>query len=379
MKILETLEQTAKITFNSDLDAAKKDGKKIIGYFCSYIPEELIHAAGCIPYRIRAVENTGTAKAETYFAPTICSYVRQCFDKALNEHFHFLDGVVFMNGCDHSRRLYDNWRYAKIKPDFLYMLSVPHTIADPSPKTFSDDLKKLIKAIETQFNVEITQEKLDASIKLYNRKRHLLSQIYESRKNKDVPITGTEILTIMLAITVLPIETAISMLEEVLDGLEGRVVSSEDDLRLYITGSCVEEVDHIKLIEESGGIVVADKICLGASHFDTLVEENEDPVAALAKRYLQHLSCVRMMDDVQRRIDYMHDKIKEYHVDAVIAERLEFCTLMAGEAFIYKKELGKKNFPILLLDRELYGGGTGQIRTRVQAFFEKVRNIKRAL
>ena len=123
-------------------------------------------------------------------------------------------------------------------------------------------------------------------------------------------------------------------------------------------------------------MVVADKICLGSPHFDTLVSEKGDPIEAIAKRYLTHLSCPRMMDDIKRRLKYIHDTIDEYHVDAVIAERLEFCTLMAGEAYMYKKELDKTKVPLLSIDRELYGGGTGQIKTRIQAFFEQVRNIK---
>ena len=72
----------------------------------------------------------------------------------------------------------------------------------------------------------------------------------------------------------------------------------------------------------------------------------------------------------------MHDQIEAYDIDAVISEKLEFCTLMAGEIFMHKKELARTNLPFLATDRELYGGGTGQLKTRLQAFFEQVRNIK---
>jgi len=328
---------------------------------------------------MRAVESPGTSLGDTYFSPSICSFVRHCFSKALNGDFDFLDGVIFMNGCDHNRRMYDNWRYAKIKPDFLYMLPVPHVVSDSATQKYMNEIKKLILAIEKEFNVTITAGALEAAIGLYNRKRDLLTQIYESRKKKKVPIKGSEFLSIMLAVTALPIDTAIEKLELVLKGLEGRVVSSDDDLRLFMAAVCTEEIDHIKLIEESGGIVVADKICLGRSHFHTLVDSADDPIRAIAKRYLTHLSCPRMMDDIKRRMAYMHHEVEEYSVDAVIVEKLEFCTLMAGETFLYKNEAKKVDFPMLALDRELFGGGTGQIKTRVQAFFEQVKNKKRII
>ncbi len=376
MKIFEEIDQIASTPFNATLDAAKQDGKKIIGYFCSYIPEEIIHAAGFIPYRMRAVENKGTTLADAYFAPTVCSFTRQCFDKALNGDFDFLDGVIFMNGCDHNRRMYDNWRYAGIKPDFLFMLSVPHTMADTSIQAYKEDLLVLKAAIESQFGVTITEDKLKDAIRLYNRKRQLLSQLSEARKKKNVPIKGSEFLSIMLAITALPIDTVIKMLEAVLAEIDGRVVNSDSDLRIFLSAACMEEVDHIRLIEDGGSVVVADKICLGAPHFNTLVDETTSPFDAMAKRYLTHLSCPRMMDDIHGRLQYMHDQIEAYDIDAVISEKLEFCTLMAGEIFMHKKELARTNLPFLATDRELYGGGTGQLKTRLQAFFEQVRNIK---
>ena len=246
MKIFEEIDQIASTPFNATLDAAKKDGKKIIGYFCSYIPEEIIHAAGFIPYRMRAVENKGTTLADTYFAPTVCSFTRQCFDKALNGDFDFLDGVIFMNGCDHNRRMYDNWRYAGIKPDFLFMLSVPHTMADTSIQAYKEDLLELKTAIESQLGVTITEDKLKDAIRLYNRKRQLLSQLSETRKKKNVPIKGSEFLSIMLAITALPIDTVIKMLEAVLAEIDGRVVNSDSDLRIFLSAACMEEVDHIR-------------------------------------------------------------------------------------------------------------------------------------
>ncbi len=376
MEILKELETIAKQNVNTTLESARSNGKKIMGYFCSYVPEEVIHAAGFIPYRMRAVESPGTSLGDTYFAPSICSFVRHCFSKALNGDFDFLDGVIFMNGCDHNRRMHDNWRYAKIKPEFLYMLPVPHVVSDASTQKYMNEIKKLARAMETEFDVTITARALEDAIILYNKKRDLLTRIYENRKKKEVPIKGSEFLSIMLAITALPIDIAIEKLELVLKGLEGRVVSSDDDLRLFMAAVCTEEIEHMELIENSGGIVVADKICLGRSHFHTLVELKDDPIRAIAKRYLTHLSCPRMMDDMRRRMAYMHDEIKEYNVDAIIVEKLEFCTLMAGETFLYKNEAGKIDFPILSLDRELFGGGTGQIKTRVQAFFEQVRNIK---
>jgi len=290
--------------------------------------------------------------------------------------FDFLDGIIFLNGCDHTRRMYDNWRYADLKPDFKYMFIAPHVINETAEKRFGDEIDQLIKAIEKDFDVKITENKLKESVKLYNKKRDLLSELYERRKQKEVPISGSEVLDLMLAITAMPVEDAISILESLLREIDGRVVSSNNDLRIFLSSGCIEEAEHIELIENSGAIVVADNLCLGARHFDTPVDESAEPIQGLAKRYLGHISCPRMMNDFQRRLDDLHKKREEYSIDAVIAEKLKFCDIWGGEMFIMRKESKKADFPILALERELYGGGTGQIRTRVQAFFEQIKNKK---
>lgn len=372
--ILDKTRALAAMTYNPHLEAAQKEGKKIIGYFCSYLPEEILHAAGLIPYRMRAVESKGTTRADAYYSSINCTFVKLCFNKALNGDFAFLDGVVFANGCDHTRRMYDNWRYSKIGTPFLHMFFVPHMINETALEYFSLECGKLKSSLESHFQVSITDEALEKSISLYNRKRRLLAEIGALRKNRDVPIKASELLGVMLAVTAVPVETAIEILTEVKQFIEGRVISRPEDLRLFISGGCIEELEHLELIENCGCVIVADNLCLGTRHFHDEVETQGDPLRTIAKRYLGHLSCPRMMGDFQRRLDYLLGVRKEYRIDGAIIEKLKFCDLWGAEMYLYRAESKNRGIPLLALERELYGGGAGQIKTRVQAFLEKIRN-----
>jgi benzoyl-CoA reductase/2-hydroxyglutaryl-CoA dehydratase subunit BcrC/BadD/HgdB len=372
--ILDETRELASSTHNHYLKEVKKQGKKIIGYFCSYMPEEIIHAAGFVPYRMRAVESKGTTRADAYYSSINCTFVKLCFNKALNGDFAFLDGVVFLNGCDHSRRMYDNWRYAGIGPSFLYMFFAPHMINEAALEYFSLECSKLKSALEKHFQISIPDEALKNSISLYNRKRRLLADIYALRKNKNVPIKASELLGVMLAVTAVPVEKAIDILTEVKKFIEGRVVSKPDDMRLFISGGCIEELEHLELIEDCGCVIVADNICLGTRHFLDEVGTEENPLQAIAQRYLSHLSCPRMMGDFQRRLDYLLGVSKEYGIDGAIIEKLKFCDIWGGEMYLHRVESKNRGIPLLALERELYGGGAGQVKTRVQAFLEKLKN-----
>jgi benzoyl-CoA reductase/2-hydroxyglutaryl-CoA dehydratase subunit BcrC/BadD/HgdB len=372
--ILDETKELSSSTGNHYLEEAKKQGKGIIGYFCSYMPEEIIHAAGFVPYRMRAVKSKGTTKADAYYSSINCSFVKHCFNKALNGDFAFLDGVVFLNGCDHSRRMYDNWRYAGIGPSFLHMFFVPHVISDAAYEHFTLECGKLRTSLENHFKVSITDESLKKSIGLYNEKRRLLTEIYSLRKNKDVPIKASELLGVMLAVTAVSVERAIEILKEVKEFLKGRVVSQPGDLRLYISAGCIEEIDHLELIENCGASIVADNICLGTRHFIDEVTPEGEPLQAIARRYLNHLSCPRMMGDFNRRFGYLMSLKDEYGIDGAIIEKLKFCDLWGGEIYLYRAESKNSNIPLLTMEREVYGGGTGQIKTRVQAFLENLKN-----
>lgn len=372
--ILDETRELASSTHNPYLEEARKQGKKIIGYFCSYMPEEIIHAAGFVPYRMRAVESKGTTRADAFYSSINCTFVKHCFEKALKGDFAFLDGVVFVNGCDHSRRMYDNWRFAKIDPPFLHMFFAPHMINEAALDYFSLECSKLKSSIEKHFHVSINDESLRRSINLYNQKRRLLAQIYALRKMKDVPIKASELLGVMLAVTAVPVERAIDILSNVKNYITGRVVSKPQDLRLFFSGGCIEEMDHLELIENCGAVIVADNICLGSRHFLDEVKNDGNPLQDIADRYLSHLSCPRMMGDFERRFNYLLDVRDEYGIDGIIIEKLKFCDIWGGEIYLHRTESKKRGLALLALERELYGGGIGQIKTRVQAFLEKLRN-----
>ncbi|PKN23927.1 MAG: 2-hydroxyacyl-CoA dehydratase [Deltaproteobacteria bacterium HGW-Deltaproteobacteria-22] len=375
MTIFNEIRQLAQSTANDYLTRARHRGHPTVGYFCSYVPEEMIHAAGAVPYRMRAVGSEGTSLGDTYFSSANCSFVRRVLDKGLRGDFDFLDGIVFMNGCDHNRRLFDNWSYAHPDTGFNYMLFVPHGRSEACLAQYGNELAKLGRFLEERFDTELTAEKLWNSVALYNRKRALLQEIADSRRAAVVPISGTEFLSLMLAVSVVPVEDAIALLEQVLAELRaGRIHTGQAVLRLFVTGSCLEELSHLELLESAGAVVVADAICLGARYFELPVPVGGDPLAALGERYLRNLSCPRMMDDVAGRIAHVRERVSDFGADAVILEKLEFCSMMSGESYISSHELRKFDIPSITLTRELYGGGVGQLKTRIQAFYEKVIN-----
>ncbi len=347
----------------------KANGKGAVGWMCNYVPEEIFHAAGYNPVRVLGKEGE-TTMADAYLYTNMCTLVRSCLEEGFNKEFDFLDGMVAVNTCDHIRRFYDVWsRY--IPTPFIHELFVPHKVNEHSERFFTEEVTQLKEKFEEYSGKKITDDKLSESIKLYNKARSLLREISETRKADPPPITGEEFLEVMLPGLVLPKEKHVEMLEGYLQELKGKKAEDDDRLRIYLLGSELDNTEYIRIIEDAGGLVVADDLCTGAKYFLDDVEENGDPVAAISRRYLKRAECPRMRP-ADTRLKRIADTIEEYDIDAVVLEVIKFCNLYGEDYPILKKALDKLDVPVLMISREYSTAGVGQIRTRVEAFFESI-------
>ena len=371
-KVFEQFSEATRALFNPVLQNWKEQGGKIVGYFCSTVPEELITAAGLVPLRMRATGSTSTERSDAFFSSINCSFARHCFNLALIGEFKFLDGVVCVNSCDHVRRIYDNW--IRFVPDtqFVEVMSLPRKTEATQVAWYRDEINLLRGKLEKHFSVKISDKTLWKAIKLHNETRRLQKKLYELRKQDSPPITGAETLAVMVAGTAMPKEQYNNMLRELLDELKGAKGHSSHRARLMIVGGILDDPEYVSVIEDQGGLVVTDSLCFGTRIMWVQVDESlSDPAEALAKYYVaDRPSCPRFYGEHNNRAKYIIDMCREFKCDGVIGERMMFCDLWAVEHYMLGQDLKAVGIPMLKLDREYLTGGVGQLRTRVQAFLE---------
>ena len=287
-KALEELTAATEQLINPALQSWKEQGGKIAGYFCSYVPDEILTAAGILPFRMRATGNTGTDLADRYLSDCNCSFVRNCFNTALRGQYEFLDGVVWVDSCDHVRRVYDNWKHAIDAPSFLHMLSLPEKTGEKQVSWYRQELEIFKEALETHYGIEITEDQLWEAIKLHNHRRHLQKRIHQLRKNESPPISGTEMLAVIVAGTAMPIEQYNELLRNLLDDLRQRGGISDYQARLMVIGGILDDPEYIRVIEDQGGLVVTDMLCFGTKIMWEDVDEGaDDPLTTLARYYVK--------------------------------------------------------------------------------------------
>ena len=357
------------------------DGKKVLGYYCTYIPDELLYAANLLPYRIRATGNTETNLADVYMVRFTCSFVRATFDMALRGIYDFLDGILICNSCDHSRRMFELFdlkvfrRENFPKPASQFYYSIPHVITDEGFEWFYTEIQELKTELEEKYILEtITNKDLFETINIYNKNRELLREIHEMRVIDAPKITGSEALQISMSNNSIPKEAANRELERIINTLKESEGVKSNAKRIMLVGSEVDSTDFTGLIEDSGALIVSDFLCFGTRNFldDVHLGFNRDPLRSIVERVYYRMSCPRMMDDHERRLDFVKNEIKRAKVDGVILQRINNCDLHGCDNMLYVHELKDLEIPVLNLDREFYQADTTRLQTRIEAFLEMI-------
>lgn len=357
----------------------KKNGGKIVGYTCSYVPPELFHAAGILPVRLRGIETEGTEIADAYFGPFICSFPKCLLQLAGKGAFSFLDGVLITPGCDAMRRLDECWRkanqdFGKILPGWFDYFDVPHKSEGHGLKWFVQEIQNLIQRIEQHFHVSITDAALHESIREYNQGRRLLKAVEDLRSEKDIRVSGTDVFAATVAGTVLPRELYNRKLETWLADISNRDPEDEDRKRLMVIGSISDEIDLFQLIEsDTNAVIVAENLCFGVRFEGNEIPEEGNPLESLARHYLQKSVCPRMFGKYKDRLALLRQKIEHAMVDGVIMQNIRFCDMHGSENGLFERDLEDAGIPCLRLERE-YGPltETGRMMLRINAFLERI-------
>ena len=379
------LEATKELAENRDRRARelKSEGRKVMGYFCSYMPLEILTAAGFVPYRIQGNLGEPVTEANVYLDPGICPYLKSCYDAVLKGRYDFLDGWVTPDSCDSRICLYKVWLY-NLKPPYSYWLNVPSFLDEECFSFFKEELAFFKKSIEGLIERKITDKKLYQAMDLHNEQRALLRELYQLRKPEPPLLYGSETLKVLLAVTSLPVEEANQLLKGIIaDVKERRDGPKKSRARLLIYGPEIDDPALFKLIEDCGGNVVIDDACVGTRFFWHDVEKTGDPLDGMANRYLGKNVCPRTIRgkmegfstyeaDLEERFGHILNFARDYKVDGAILCIMKFCDLHEYDVPDLRDHLEKNGIPVLHIESDYSMAAVMGLRTRIEAFIEMI-------
>ena len=350
----------------------KRTGGRVFGYFCTYFPEELLHAAGILPMRILG-DKENVSLADSHVQAFICSLVRTSLDAALREKFNFLDGVVFPHSCDSIQNLADIWKQCFPK-QFSDVVVLPVWVDIQEAEDYLvGEIGRFKRKLEEHLGEQISDAALSKSVEIYNDNRAVLADLYSLRRDNPGVIGSQEVLDVVRASMSMLKEDHTELVRKLIDELKSAPASNGSGVRIVLYGNACDHPAIMHLFEELDAYVVDDDLCTGSRYFLHIEPPKGDPIRRIAHRYLRRVPCPSKHNTSFDRRDYLVDMVKQSEADGVVMLLLKFCDPHAFDYPDLAKRLSDSNIPHLLIETEMQPASIEQVRTRLQAFVEMLK------
>jgi len=352
------------------LKALSQSGTKILGYFCTYTPVELVHAAGFLPVRIMG--GPGTVSAADLVSPAfICPYMRRALEQGLNHEYDYLSGMVQAYTCDAACGVMRIWEQ-NLAGEIFHSIPLPYNDNPDSRRFLRAAIEELIDKLQAKGG-RFSEEALAESLRLYGRIRDLVLELYRMRYDWRMPLAASQFLTVILAGFVSPPEEYRAMIAELIADLrKASSLDTGDSVPVLVSGSIVEEPAVLDILEESGGKVVADDLCTGLRNFQPAAGEGSDAMERLIDRYMNRFPCPARSRATDRAV-LLAELVERSRARGVVFAFQKFCTPHLADHPFLVEDLKKRGIPSIMIEMDETGANEGQLRTRFEAFFEMLR------
>ncbi|MGD9148380.1 MAG: 2-hydroxyacyl-CoA dehydratase family protein [Anaerolineae bacterium] len=349
---------------------ARFPGYRAMGYLCSYVPAEIIHAAGYTPLRLRGT-TAPLHQVDAHLQSFTCALCRSTLDQVLGGELDFLAGTVFAHTCDTMQAQADLWRLNTGASQFVDTVMQPTNLGSLSAAPYLiAELNRFREALATFGGQPIRDSDLRASITFYDEMRRQVTALGSVRGCLSAPA----FFAVLDAAQAMPPEEFNPLLAELLAELEDGASSPASAggarrPRIFLAGAVLDEPRLLDLIEGLGAHVAGDDLCSGSRHFYDQVGATGDPIANLASYYLRRPPCPTKYHPDHDPGRHLLDQALQANADGVVFALEKFCEPHAFDYARIRPTLDEAAVPSLLLEMEQVPS-LEALRTRLQAFIE---------
>jgi len=357
------------------LRAWKKKGekRKIIGSTLTDVPEELIHAAGMLPFTILGT-NKSILRASAHLPDNACSQARSDLELVLTYQRDFFDGYVLPQVDDTTQHLSDIWR-RQVRWDYFETFLLPRQIDRPSARQWLlDETLRLKRSLESFTGKEISEGRLRESIGIYNQNRGYLKRLYEMKRRHPDFINNRQFFDLIKSSMWWPKEEHNGLLERFFSGIEETDLmrKGEEDTRVVLSGIVWEPPEIMDILDQSGLRVVGDDLCAGWRYIDPDVEANGDPVKAIVDRHFKKGPFTPIYAKGNKIFENLLNLVTRNTAEGVIYLHIKFNESQDYDLPDLIENMEKEGIPLFVVETEYQTTHLAGIRTRIQAFGESL-------
>jgi benzoyl-CoA reductase/2-hydroxyglutaryl-CoA dehydratase subunit BcrC/BadD/HgdB len=364
-----------------ELVDAKAEGRIVVGSYCVFVPEELILAVDGVSVGLCAGAEFNFEGAEEMLPRNLCPLIKSAFGfkrGLVCPYVEASDIIVGENTCDGKKKAYEV--LSPMVKD-LYIIDLPQMKSNTGKMLLKDEYVKFAAKLEGASGRKITAESLRKGIEIANAKRKAVKRLADLRKADPAPISGLDALLVNQVFFYDDPLRFTDSVNALCDELEERVkngdgVFPKGTARVLMSG-CPMAVPNWKvplIIETSGGVIVGEESCVGERGTQWLTEDSWETVAGMLDSITERcfkIDCAVFTPN-PTRVDHVKDMFARYNARGVIHYSLQFCHPYIVESGPAEAELEKSGIPVLRLETDYSQEDAGQIKTRIEAFLERI-------
>ena len=349
----------------------REAGGKVLGHFQVYFPEEIAHAAGMLPFKLRGAP-INRNKADSRFGSYLCSVIRSSLEIALSERVKF-DMFVTHPICDAARNLAGIW--GRNFPDQAQILYLPQNAnSSYTSRYLRDEYDRVRGDIEAVSGNQVTDEALRDSIRLFNRNRQLLRELYAIKRETPWLLPVDEAYVLVALGGILPREEHNQVLEALLSQIRARRAKKQDKVRVVFEGGFCEQppLDLLRLIAQSC-YVVDDDLLIGLRWIEKDVPIAGDPLFNLADAYVNASSYSPVQHDLRKPKEKMLlERMRNSAAEAAIIAAAKMCEPGLDEQVAYTRALDEAKIPYIVSEFEEAMTSFDSLQTQLETFVENI-------
>jgi benzoyl-CoA reductase subunit C len=349
----------------------REAGGRVAGHFQVYFPEEIAHAAGLLPFKLRGAPIEPT-RADSHFGSYLCSIVKTTLEVALSNHAR-VDLFVTHPICDAARNLAGVWgRNFEFPCQILYLPQNPNSAH--AAAYLRGEYRRLAGTIEAVAGRPATDEALRRSIAIYNENRALMRRLYDLKREAPWQVSADDAYALVAIGGLMPREEHNAILGAALPMLETRPARRQDRIRVVFEGGFCEQppLDLIRTIGRSC-YVVDDDLLIGLRWIVTDVEADGDPLAALAHAYLERSSYSPVQHDLRKPKERMLlERIARARAQAAIVTAAKMCEPGLEEQVAYTHALDAAGIPYFVSEFEENMTSFDTLAVQLETFVENL-------
>jgi benzoyl-CoA reductase subunit C len=349
----------------------RDSGGKVVGHFQVYFPEEIVHAAGLLPFKVRGAPLEGV-QADSRFGSYLCSILKTSLELALSQRVEF-EMFVTHPICDAARNLGAVW--GRNFPYPCQILYLPQNANSPAAVAYlRNEYARLERDIEKIIGRPVRKEDLRQSIAVYNRNRALLRELYAIKRNTPWLVSADEAYVLTAVGGLMPREEHNELLEAVLPQIAARPNKKQDKMRLVFEGGFCEQppLDMIRAIARSC-YIVDDDLLIGLRWILEDIPLDGDPLLGLATAYLENSSYSPVQHDLRKPKEKMLiERIRKSGADAAILTAAKMCEPGLEEQVAYAHALDQEGIPYFVSEFEEKMTTFEHMEIQLETFVENI-------